>query len=96
MFKDDLEFFRMVYRFFADADRLTWASIGVTVVVGFLYFRLFFPRRDGFDDLPDDYSTGIDYQWAKWKIIAFIMLSAGTGILAYHQLPGWFPHVFKR
>ena len=86
----------MVYRFFADADRLTWASIGVTVVVGFLYFRLFFPRRDGFDDLPDDYSTWIDYQWAKWKIIAFIMLSAGTGILAYHQLPGWFPHIFKR
>lgn len=42
MLKDDLEFLRIIYRFFADADRLTWASIGVTVLIGLLYFKLFF------------------------------------------------------
>lgn len=66
------------------------------MVVGFLYFRLFFPRRDGFDDLPEDHSTGPDFEWAQWKLIAFVVLSAGTGLLAYHQLPDWFPHTFKR
>jgi hypothetical protein len=96
MFKDDLEFFRIIYRFFADADRLTWTSIGVTVVVGFLYFRLFFPRRDGFNDIPDDYTKGPDYEWMKLKIFAFILISVGAGVLAYHQLPDWFPHIFKR
>jgi hypothetical protein len=96
MLKNDLEFFRIIYRFFADADRLTWASIGITVIVGFLYFRAFFPRRDGFNDIPRDYTRGPDFRWAEWKIIAFIALSAGTGMLSYHQLPHWFPHAFNR
>ena len=95
MLKDDLEFFRIIYRFFADADRLTWSSIGVTVVVGFLYFRLFFPRRDGFDDTAPDYSKGPDYEWLKGKLMMFILISVGAGLLAYNQLPSWFPHIFR-
>lgn len=91
MLKDDLEFFRIIYRFFADADKLMWASIGVAAFVGFLYFRFFFPKRDGFDDLPED-----DYQWFKTKLYAFILLAVGAGALAYYyQLPDWFSRAFK-
>lgn len=94
--KDKFEFFRIIYRFFADADRLTWISTGVAVVTGFLYFRFFFPKRDGFNQVPDDYTAGPDYQWLKWKVIMFILISAGAGVLAYYQLPEWFPRAFKR
>ena len=96
MLKEDMEFFRIVYRFFADADRLTWASIGVTVLIGFLYFRMFFRKRDSFNEIPDNYNRGPDLEWLKLKIAAFILLTIGTGILAYHQLPDWFPHTFRR
>jgi hypothetical protein len=89
-------FFGLFIVFFADADRLTWVSIGVTVIVGFFYFRLFFPRRDGFNDIPDDYAKGPDYEWLKLKVTMFILISAGTCVLAYYQLPDWFPHAFKK
>jgi hypothetical protein len=94
--KNVLDLFRIIYRFFADADRLTWASIGVTLVVAVLYFRLFFPQKDGFNDIPDDYTKGPDYEWLKLRVILFIMISGGLGVLAYHQLPGWFPSAFRR
>lgn len=96
MLRNGFEFFRMIYRFFADADRLTWTSIAVAALAGFLYYRLFFPKRDGFNDIPADYASGPDYQWLKWKLIIFIMISAGAGVLAYHQLPDWFPNAFRR
>jgi hypothetical protein len=94
MLKADLEFFRSIYRFFADADGLVWTSIGVTVLVGFLYFRLFFPRRDNFDGIQPDYTRNPDFELLKRRIMMFIIISVGAGLLAYHQLPIWFPHLF--
>jgi hypothetical protein len=95
MLKSDLEFFRIIYRFFADADRLTWASIAVSVVTGYLYFRLFFPKRDGFNEIPDDYTSRADFKWLELRMMMFILVSVGAGLLAYHQLPDWFPHAFR-
>jgi hypothetical protein len=82
MLKSDLEFFRTIYRFFADADRLTWASIGVAVVVGFLYFRMFFPRRNGFSDIPDDNSDRTDSRWLGVRELLLILISGSAGLLA--------------
>ena len=96
MLKDDLEFFRIIYRFFVDADKLTWTAIGLSALVGFFFFRAFFPKKDGFNDLPDDFTQGPDYQWLRLKIMMYVLIIGGTGFLAYHQLPDWFPHAFKR
>jgi hypothetical protein len=96
MLKDDQEFFRTIYQFFASANRLTWTSIGVTVMMGFLYVRLFFPKPNGFNDIPYGYTRRADYQWLRLRVIIFIMISVGAGVLAYHQLPDWFPNTFRR
>ena len=39
--------------------------------------------------------NSVDYQWSELKMIIWIGLSVGGGILAYYQLPKWFPHVFR-
>lgn len=36
-----------------------------------------------------------EIQWSKIKVFVWIALSVGSGVLAYHQLPQWFPNVFK-
>ena len=104
MLKDDLEFFRIIYRFFADGNRLTYAALGVGLLVAVLYFRIFFRDVAGFEDdvskserLPI-INKNYDYVDSKWsgnKIMIWVILSVGSGIAAYYQLPGWFPHVFK-
>ena len=75
---------------------ITWASIGVGLVVAILYFKLFFGNRGGFNNLPEDLNQGSDCQWFKLKIWMWILISAGSGLLAYHQLPDWFPSFFQR
>jgi hypothetical protein len=39
---------------------------------------------------------GTEIQWSEMKIIIWIGLSVGCGILAYHELPEWFPTYFPR
>jgi len=104
MFKDDIEFIRIIYRFFADGTKLTYAAIGVGLLVAFLYFRMFFGSVSGFEeDVENSGKTPIldkdyDYVESKWsgqKIMVWVFLSVGCGIAAYYQLPDWFPHLFK-
>jgi hypothetical protein len=104
MLKDDLEFFRIIYRFFADGTRLTYAALGVGLLVAVLYFRIFFRNVDGFEEDADKagkipiLNQDYDYVESKWshnKIMIWLVISIGSGIAAYYQLPDWFPHLFK-
>ncbi|MDR3457438.1 MAG: hypothetical protein P4N60_08330 [Verrucomicrobiae bacterium] len=104
MLKDELEFFRIIYRFFADGNRLTYAALGVGLFVAMLYFRIFFRDVDGFEDdvdkseripILDKNYDYIDSKWSSNKIMIWLLLSVGCGIAAYYQLPDWFPHIFK-
>ena len=105
MLKDDLEFFRIIYHFFADGTKLMYAAIGVGLLVAFLYFRTFFRDASGFEDdveksnkipiLDADYDY-VDSKWSSEKIWVWALLSVGSGMAAYYQLPQWFPHTFGK
>jgi len=104
MHNDYTEFFRIVYRFFADGTRLTYASIGVGLLVAFLLFKILFRDVSGYVDDNDtafkvpivnaDYDY-VDSRWSRGKIWVWLFVSIGMGIAAYYQLPDWFPHAFK-
>jgi len=44
MFHDFIEFFRMIYDFFAHGTKLTYAAMGVGLVMAVLYFGIFFRK----------------------------------------------------
>ena len=94
MFKDDIEFFRMVYDIFAHGSRLMYAALAIGLLVAVSYFWIFFKNIEGFmESLSGDvwhYPRGSPLLWL------WIMISVGSGILAYYQLPEWFPHAFGR
>jgi hypothetical protein len=93
----------------SSASRLTYASVGVGLAVAFLYFRLFFKDLSGFAEdsknvtrlwplggllllfRPDAYD---ECQWSRLKLLIWLGLSVGCGVLAYYQLPVWFPRIF--
>jgi hypothetical protein len=101
------------------ASKLTYASVGVGLLVAFLYFKIFFQDASQFEEdakntarleymrrrsyVPFGWLTGwtnwfvdkTDYQWSELKIIIWIGLSVVCGVLAYYQLPEWFPNVFR-
>ena len=104
MLEECQSFVRMTVHFFADSTRLTWAAIGIALLVAFLYFGLFFRGVSGFaedvktagkEPLADSGYDYVDSKWSYQKILIWILLSVGSGVLAYHQLPDWFPRVFK-
>ena len=83
---------------------LTCAAVGVGLLVAVLYFRIFFGGFRGFgkdvDNSASDPLLDVDYdyvesQWSTNKIVIWLLLSFGCGVLAYHQLPGWFPNLFR-
>src|SRR6266550_1642475 len=83
---------------------LTCAAVGVGLLVAVLYFKLFFGNFRGFgkdvgnsgsDPLLDDDYDYVESQWSSNKILIWLLLSFGCGWLAYHQLPGWFPDLFR-
>jgi hypothetical protein len=104
MLKNDMEFFRIIYRFFADGTKLKYSAIGIGLLVAFLYFKIFFRDSSGFEEEAEnagkmpivnrDYDY-VETQWSKGKIYVWIGLSVGCGIAAYYQLPQWLPHFFK-
>ena len=73
MLKDDTEFFRIIYHFFADGTKLTYAAIGVGLLVAFLYFRIFFRDVSGFGEDADKagkipiVDKDYDYVNSKWS-----------------------------
>jgi hypothetical protein len=77
------------------------------LLVAVLYFRIIFGSFGGFKlDLNNaannplflnsnhDHYDHSESQWSRSKIVIWILLSIGCGVLAYYQLPGWFPSLF--
>ncbi len=101
---DYLSIIRDIYHVLAHGTKLTYAAIGVGLLVAFFYFKIFFRDISGFQDdaeesgkeplIDPDYDH-INSQWSGMKITIWLMLSFGAGMLAYHQLPQWFPHLFR-
>ena len=83
------------------ANRLTVAAIGLGILVAFLYFKALFQGASGFD--VDIQNAGkptwwwifgyrsVESEWSHLKIMVWLLLSVGTGVIAYYQLPGGFP-----
>ncbi len=103
--KDNAEFLRMIYDFFAHGTKRTYAALGVGLIMAILYFRVFFRGASGFKGDVDeagklplvnqDYDR-LDTEWSKMKIMVWICFSVGCGALAYYQLPQWLPGVFGK
>lgn len=91
------QFFLIPVEFFQQATELTYASLGIAAIIGILWFRIMFRKRDGFDDHPTiDLTQGTEYEWTKWKLIALLMMCVLSYLAAYHQLPTWFPSAFSK
>jgi hypothetical protein len=93
-------------------SKLTYASVGVGLLVAFLYFRIFFYDGSQFEQDAENAAKAElmsrtlfwplrwiydrdEFRWSELKILIWIALSVGSGILAYHQLPEWFPVLFR-
>ena len=84
------------------ASLLTYAAIGVGVFMAAFLFKLFFQDFTDFRDCvrPDIISwvkgESVEDAWSEMKLFVWAALATGSGILAYHQLPGGFPGFFGR
>ena len=84
---------------------LACLAVGIGLLVAILYFKIIFGGFAGFrQDIGNnakiplmhrDYDY-VESKWSRYKILIWILLSIGSGILAYHQLPGWCPGLFPR
>lgn len=99
------DLFHSIYDLFAHGTRLTYAAMGVGVLVAFLYFGAFFSGLSGFKDDAANagkdplFNKDYDYvgsAWSKDKIFLWIILSVGSAFLAYNRLPVWLPGVFGK
>jgi len=103
---DAMHLFQVV----TSASKLTYASVGIGLFIAVLYFKLFFQDSDGFAEDAENTaemlstprwmfwsrrSSYIDCQWSEIKIITWLGISVGCGVLAYYQLPAWLPQVFR-
>ena len=92
------------------ASRLSYAAIGVGVVIAFLYFKIMFRAPGTFGQdvenarepwiIEREYwrrlwdGQRVEREWSKLKIFIWLAISAGSGALAYHKLPELFPNFF--
>jgi hypothetical protein len=97
MFQSLKEFFLIPVEFFQHATKLTYASLGIAVVIGILCFKIMFRKRDGFDEHPTiDFTQGTEFQWAKLKLLALVLIFVVSYSAAYYQLPILFSSAFPR
>jgi hypothetical protein len=105
MLNDLKEVFSLPIQFFQYATKQHYAAIGVGLLVALLYFRIFFRGSSGFREdvgnalkipLADPDYDPIDKQWSHNKIMFWIFISVSSGMLAYYQLPDWFPQWFPK
>src|SRR5262245_52248266 len=110
MFGSATEGLTHLIQIIAGASKLTYASIGVGLLVAVLYFKLFFKDAAGFREDSEKAAKGYwyskwafwvrpaeyqEYQWSELKVFVWLAISVGSGILAYYQLPDWFPRAFQ-
>ena len=85
-------------------SKLTYASIGVGVLVALILFRLFFKNLAGFVhcigfSLSSQPNANVSAEpglskWSRVKLLLGTLLPAGSGYVAYMLLPRWFPTLF--
>lgn len=82
---------------------LTCAAVGFGSVIGFFLYQILFTDLSGLkEDVENSEARPIldknyDYvenQWSKNKITIWLLISVGSGVLAYYRLPEMFPHWF--
>jgi len=82
-------------------SKLTYASIGVGLLVALILFRLFFRNTAGFVHCIG-FSLGSQpngvvaaqpslSKWSRLKLLLGTLVPVGTGYAAYMLLPRWFP-----
>lgn len=71
-----------------------YAAIALGLVIAILYFRIFFKDLSDFKDAWFDFGRGLPSRQFSPRVSFWLIISVGSGFLAYYQLPGWFPHLF--
>jgi hypothetical protein len=94
MFRDHMEFGWIIYNISGHGAKLSCAAMVIGLVVGILYFRIFFRSLDDFREAWADFWRGLLSRQLSGRISFWIIISVGSGMLAYYQLPEWFPHLF--
>jgi hypothetical protein len=89
-----MEFRWIIGSVFAHATKLIWSAMAIGLAVAILYFRIFFRNWDDFRDAWSDFWRGLLRRQLAGRISFWIIISVGSGMLAYYQLPEWFPHLF--
>jgi hypothetical protein len=94
-----------------NASRLTYASIGVGLVLAFLFFKILFRAPGDFEHdvrnardpwiIEREYwrrlfdGQDVERRWSKLKIFIWLALSGAGAWSAYHKLPELFPKFFR-
>lgn len=94
MFTDHTEFGWSIVNFFVHGTKATYAAIGVGLVMAVLYFGIFFKDLSDFRDAWSDFGRDLVLRQFSARISFWLIISIGSGMLAYYQLPEWFPHLF--
>jgi hypothetical protein len=81
----------MFVNFFIHADKLTWTALILGALVAASSFKLFFGGQ-----YEEDLTDRTNYEWYKYKVIAWVGISGGFGVLCYYRLPEMFPHFFGK
>lgn len=84
----------MICSVIVGGTRLIWAAASIGLVVAILYFRIFFGSWDNFRDAWSEFWRGLLRRQFAGRISFWIIISVGSGMLAYYQLADWFPHLF--
>lgn len=78
------------------SPKLIGTATGVGVGVAIVYFKIFFKDWDDFKDAWSDFWRGLFRRQFAGRISFWIIISVGSGMLAFYQLPDWFPHLFGK
>jgi hypothetical protein len=88
----------------ASGTKLTYASIGIAVIVALILFKLFFKGVAGFfHSIGFSVGSGGNPEVAaqpglgtssRLKLLLILLLPAGSGYAAFILLPKWFPTIF--
>ena len=89
----------------ASGTKLTYAAIGVGLLVFLILFKMFFKDVAGFIHCigfsvgSQQNSAGAGQlganRWSRIKLLLALILPGATGYAAYIFLPQWFPTVFQ-
>ena len=94
-----------VFQWAVSGSKLTYAALGIGLMVGLILFRFFFRSPAGlFHSIGFSFGSGGNPTVAaepglasssRMKLLLIVILPAAFGYAAYMALPGLFPTVFK-